>query len=474
MSSTKQPVTFLKGDTVGVETDYRDALPVNMYAVAKPLFGADGYMIQDYGLSQFATVSALSRGGFYNDRFSNHFRAQGTDFIEVDEAGVVNVLGAITGTSPVTLDYSFNTQAILAGNRFYLYASGSGFNEVTIPATPAFENPIDFVWVDNYYFFTNGESLYHTEILDETVIDNTSIGVAQFMPDDAKGLGKTQDNKVIVFGRYSTEYFINDGSDEFAFTRVQNRAIKIGIVSTHGKVEVGNNWYILGGRRDEAVSLHVLGVGQAERVATREIEKIIGTYTEPELVNASIETYELDKYRFIRVNLPNHTLVYNETVSKQVGPEYAWSIMKSDVNGNTPYSGIFGVFDSRISSWIVGDRTRSTLAKMDNTVATQYDEIAEWILYTPFLYLENMSIDEFEIETISGFTSSNDATVFISLTYNGVTYGHEWTEDYGMINEYNKRFIVRRLGYVSDWVGIKLRGATRSRMAFSRGFISYG
>ena len=64
--------------------------------------------------------------------------------------------------------------------------------------------------------------------------------------------------------------------------------------------------------------------------------------------------------------------------------------------------------------------------------------------------------------------------MFVSLTYDGVSYGTEYIEEYGMINEYGKRFIVRRLGYVRDWFGMKLRGASRSRMAFARGFIEHG
>ncbi len=83
-------------------------------------------------------------------------------------------------------------------------------------------------------------------------------------------------------------------------------------------------------------------------------------------------------------------------------------------------------------------------------------------------------IDELEIETVSGFTPVEESTVFISLTYNGITYGKEWTLAYGNLGEYGKRFIAYRLGYINDWFSLKLRGATQSRMAFSRGFITYG
>ena len=42
--------------------------------------------------------------------------------------------------------------------------------------------------------------------------------------------------------------------------------------------------------------------------------------------------------------------------------------------------------------------------------------------------------------------------------------GKEESETYGAQKDYDKRLIYRRLGYVGDYVGFKLRGATKSRM----------
>jgi len=471
---------FIKGDRIAnsLETDYRDALPVNMYAVPKKMFGADGYMIEAYGITSVGDATTPSRGGFFNDRFNNQFRVHGNDFIEVDENGVVNVLGAVTGyfpqtntIPPVTMDYSFNTQAVLANNRFYLYDTTNGFVEVL---DPELGQPIDFVWVDGFYFFTDGEDLYHTLLSDETAIDPTDFGVAQFMPDGSLGLGKTRDNKVIVFGRYSTEYFYNDGTDDFAFSRIASRAVKKGIVSTHCKAELGGSWYILGGGREEALSVYVLGAGSEQKVSTREIEKILAQYNDEDLVDASMEAYTKDGISFVQFNLPNETLIFNETAAKALSYEDAWSIYKSDTQGDTPYRGIHGTFDTRIGDWVFGDRTEGNIGRLDETVATHYGAIVEWILFSPFTYLETASIDQFEIETVPGHTTTNDATVFLSLSYDGVFTGSEETVEYGMMNEYGKRFIRYRLGYVRDWFTMRLRGTSRSRVAFCRGFIKYG
>jgi len=157
-----------------------------------------------------------------------------------------------------------------------------------------------------------------------------------------------------------------------------------------------------------------------------------------------------------------------------VGLPFAWSIWKSDVEGDTPYRAIHFAFDPRLALWTVGDKQDGRIGYLDVTVATQYDAIVEWLLFTPFLFIENQSINSLEIETIPGFTGSDDATVFISLTYDGITYGQENTRLYGRPNDYGQRFTAYRLGYVRDWFGLKLRGASLSRMAFARGLIDHG
>ena len=50
-------------------------------------------------------------------------------------------------------------------------------------------DPIDGVWVDSYYFLTDGEYIYHTDITDETSIDPLKYATAEFMPDPSLGLG---------------------------------------------------------------------------------------------------------------------------------------------------------------------------------------------------------------------------------------------------------------------------------------------
>lgn len=466
-----QILNLIKGDKAGSETDYRDALPTNMVAVIKEIFGVRGYMIQYPGLTFLGDGGDPCRGGIWNERFKELYRVHGESFLSVDKDGNTNTLGSISGSSTVSLPYSFNTQAIIGGGNYYLYDSTNGFRQVTDTDVG---NPIDATWINGYYFFTDGEFIYHTDIGDEESIDPLKFSTSEFSPDPTLGVAKTQDNKVAVFNRYSVEYFRDVASDNFAFTRIEQRAIKIGIVGTHCKCEMGARFYILGGRKEESVSCHSVAVGSSEKIATREIDQIIGQYTEEELSNSVVECYAEDGNNYVVYHLPNETLLFNETVAKKSGIEQAWTRLGSGIETYTTYRGIHYVNDARLGKWTLGDKTDGSIGVLDEKEATQYGNISEWTLFTPFTYLETTSIDELEVETLPGFNDKGDATVFLSLTYEGVAYGNQETILYGQPGNYTQRFIVRRLGYVRDWFSFRLRGATRSRMAFSRMFITYG
>jgi hypothetical protein len=467
---TTTPVNLIKGDKISVETDYRDALPVNMYAVERDILGAKGYMLCYPGLTELGIGIGLDRGAVYNERLTNQYRVSGTKLISVDTAGTTAELGTISGSLQAAMPYSFNTQAVIADSKMWLYSPAGGFNEVT---DADLGNPIDGVWVDGYYFLTDGEYIYHTDIDDESSIDPLKFATAEYSPDPSLGLGLTQDNKVIVFGRYSTEYFINRATANFAFQRVPTRAQKIGIVATHAKCEVAGNWYITGGYKEDAVSVYILSIGTSTKVSTREVEKILAQYTEPELADMRMESRMEDDISFVLIHLPNETLCFNASIAKSFGKQFAWTILKTDVDGDITYRAINGVFDARSAKWIYGDKQSNLIGQLDNTVFTHYDNMVEWLLYAPFVKLERASIDEIELETIPGHTTLEDAKVAISLTYNGLTYGTEYFMNYGSPSDYGQRFIGRRFGYVSDWVGFKFRGATKSRMSFALFQLTY-
>ncbi|MBL4613246.1 MAG: hypothetical protein JKY91_05825, partial [Emcibacter sp.] len=172
-------VSLIKGEHVDSNTDYRDSLPVNMYAIPREILGAKGYMINFYGLKDFAVGKGIDRGGLWvsRDGFQNHYRVSGTDFISVSATGEITVLGTIPGTKQVSITYSFNNVAIVGDGKLYYYNPTDGFRQLT---DPDIGSPIDIVWVDGFFFLTDGQKIYHSDSIDEESYLNVAQGDPQF------------------------------------------------------------------------------------------------------------------------------------------------------------------------------------------------------------------------------------------------------------------------------------------------------
>ena len=459
-------IPLIKGDKVDSKVDYRDALPVNMTAINHPIKGAAGYMYQWPGLSLFADGVGVDRGARWVSAsgIDGHYRVSGDSLVKVVGDGSIVNLGAISGSDQARIAYSFNNVAIVANNKLFYYNPTSGLREITDPDVG---DPVDIVWADGYFILTDGEEIYHSDILDEESYSPLNFTNPQFRPDPAYGLGINEDNELIVYGQKTTEYYTNQGLDNFTYARIGLKAMKQGILGTHCKTELNGRWYCVSRREETSPCVTVVQGGGSKRISSREIDKVLASYTDDQLSSSTMDAFERDAVRYVMIHMPDKTVLFNENIADNMGPSMAWSILKSDVLGDNTYRGRNFVRSSDVSQWVCGDKQDGSIGLLDDAIATHYSEIAECLLFTPFVKLETLSVDEIEIETIAGFAPENDATVFISNTYEGVIYNKEWTQLYGQNLEYNKRFIVRRLGYASDYISWKIRVASRSRVSFA-------
>jgi len=460
-------IPMLKGDKIGSNTDYRDGLLTNMYAVKRDILGANGYLMSFYGLSGFAEGGGVDRGGKWVSRegLEGHYRLSGTDFIKIDEYGLITVLGTVAGSDQASIDFSFNNVAVVAGGKLFYYNPTAGFRQMT---DTDIGNPIDIVWVDGYFFLTDGETIYHSNILNEEQYEPLAFANAEFMPDSSRGLGRTEENEVLVFGEFSKQSFINVGATPFAFQTIPRKNQKIGILGVHCKKELNGKWYTLSRRENTAPSFHIISIGTEQSISTRETDVILQSYTDDELSTSTVDAFIDGNVTFIMFHLPSHTLVFNESVAETFGLESSWSILKTDTTGDLTYRGRNIVRDPRNGKWLIGDKRDGSVGEIDRTICTHYGAMVEWLIHTPAVMLETGSINKLEIETIPGVSPDNDATVFISMSQDMRANSMEYSKEYGMNNQFGLRFIVRRLGYVRSWVTFRLRGVSRSRMAFSK------
>lgn len=457
-------IPIIKGDKT-VATDYVDAVPVNMYAVAKDILGSKGYLISHDGIEQVGTGQGADRGALYNDRMGRSFRISGQKLIDVSPY-LVTVIGDISGTDQVSIAYSFNSMMIVADGKAWRY-DGTTLAQL---ADPDLGRPIDVCWVDNYYFFTDGEYIYHTDADDETAIDPLKYATSEISPDPTKAVGRTQDNLVIVFNRYSTEYFINQANEFFAFSRLNQKAVATGIVGTHCWCEMAGNIYMLGGRKEESPSIHVLGSGNTVSISTRTIDSILAKYSEYELSLAILEARVSDRDKFLYVHLPDDVLLFNASIAEVFGVDYAWSVLKT---GQEKWSAVNVIYDPIFNQWICGDKSSSKIGGFINSAA-QYDEAQHSEFYTPLISgVETASIDSLEINTVGGY-GENPVNLFVSTTRNGTDYSLEWSKEATAPLYYNKRYIINRLGYVRHNIGFKFRSFSKDKLNVCGLKIIYG
>lgn len=463
----KLQLTLLKGDKVR-NAVYREQLPVNMIAQAKEAFNSKGFMTQFFGITDLFDGQGIDRGAIYVTRvgFVGHYRVSGNSLIKINSDSAT-VIGDIPGDEQVSMAYSFNNLAIVADNKLFYYNPVDGLRQIQ---DPQIGEPIDIAWADSYFILTDGENIYHSTLVDEEEFDPLDFGTAEFIPDPSLGLAVNESDELVVFGQISTEIFTNTGGDNFAYTRIKQKAQKIGIISTHSKVEWNGAWFTLARRYETSPSFYILTIGAAKKIANVEVERILADYDEEELKNTTIDTYDIDGHSFIQFNLSRHTFVYNQTIAATFGNDSAWTIARSG-DYDKPYRGVNIIRDPNLTEWVCGDKYDSKIGLMTSDIPTQYGQAQEWEMATPFVMLESLSIDQLSIETLPGFAPDNDATVAMSITYDGLTYSRERWQMYGKNYDYKQRFIIKRLGYVEDWCGFRFRGKTKSKMSFADFYI---
>jgi len=459
-------IPLIKGDAVDDNVDYRDALPVNMTAINHPIKGAQGYMYQWFGLSLFADGEGVDRGARWVSRsdFQGHYRVSGNSFIKVNSNGSTTVLGVVPGSEQIRIAFSFNNIAIVADGNLYYYNPDDGFRQIV---DPEIGSPIDIVWADGVFILTDGEIIYHSDITNEEEYLVLDFATAEFRPDVTYGLGINEDNELIAFGENTTEYYTNQGKQNFQYARISLKALKLGILGTHCKTEKSATWFVVGRREESSPGIYIVQGGGSKRISSREVDKILDETSDGGLRSVTMDSIIVDAINYVIIHLPNQVLLYNQNIGDALGTNVAWTILRSDVSGTKIYRGKNFVRSSDTSKWIGGDKRGGNIGFLDPSVATHYGDIAEWLLFTPLVNMETRSVDVLELETIPGVAPDEDATLFLSQTVDGKVWSNEEVELYAENLDYDQRFYIRGLGYVRRFIAYRFRGASRSRMSFA-------
>ena len=145
-----------------------------------------------------------------------------------------------------------------------------------------------------------------------------------------------------------------------------------------------------------------------------------------------------------------------------------WSVLKSDVKGDKPWRCRNGVYDPRISKWVYGDSINSNIGILDDSSPDQYGEQVEGIFYTQIIPMENVSIGKISMQHLPGRGPSGiNPTCLFSISFDGLTYGKEYTIPMGRRADYQRRFEIDRVGYIRNYFSLKFRLVNSAPTAFS-------
>jgi len=331
-----------------------------------------GQLVTTRGASTRTQGPGTDRGGFaFKDQM---YRVMGGRLVRVAPDAVITDLGAIGGIVAARFAQSFDRLAIAADGRLYLY--GTSLTEVT---DPDLGQALDVTWLDGYFITTDGEYIVVTELNDPTAIDPLKYGSAEADPDPVTGLLAHRE-ELVVFGRYSIQFFQNVGSSGFPFRAVKGATIPQGCVSPHAKAKVAGTFAFVGSGKDEPLGLFIAGQGSATRVSDNTIDALLNAEADPSTI--SMETRQFGDEQHLIVHLSECSVALSMRGSQEAG-DGLWHVLRTGGGAYRPRNAVW----CYNRHW-VGDVSGSALGVLDNDLTAHFGQEAGWSFDAGLIYGE--------------------------------------------------------------------------------------
>lgn len=454
-------IPILNGIYTDNGPDIRISYPVNMAPVAQTSGVSGGYLRPADGIVAFGTGPGIDRGAIEWNGVC--YRVMGTSLVSVSAAGVVTTLGTIPGADTVSMDYSFDRLAIAANGGLY-YWNGTTLTQVTDPDLGVV---LDVIWIDGYFMTTDGENLVVTELSDPTQVNPLKYGSAEVDPDPVVGVLKLR-NEAYAVGRHTIEVFDNVGGDFFPFARIDGAQIPKGAIGTHACAVIANSIAFLGSGRNEAPSVYIGANATPIKIATREIDQLLATYTETQLAAVLMETKVEKGQEQLWIHLPDRTLVYDVNTSKQL-QQPVWYTLTSTLDGFSQYvaRNLVWAYDK----WIAGHPASAAIGVLDSTVSSQYGAIVRWEFGTLVVYNESKGVifHELELVALTGRVALGvNPQISTSYSLDGMTWSQDKWISVGSIGDRTKRLCWLQQGFLRNMRMQRFRGDTQAHVSFAR------
>jgi len=456
-------IPVINGTLTDSAAEFRTSYPVNLVPVPKPQGISQGYLKTADGMIEFARSiysEARDRGAINWNGIC--YRVIGDWLTRVNEDQTIDYLGQVVddGKRSVMVN-GFDRLAISSGGNLYYWSQSLGLVQVTDLDLGLV---LDVVWAAGYYLTTDGEFIVQTDLNDPLSINPLKYGSSEASPDPINSLLYLR-NELVAINRYTSEFFDNVGGTGFAWQRVEGAMVPKGSIGTHASCYFLDSFAFVGGGYNEAISVWIGGQGQAVKVATREIETQLAGYTQAQLAAIFVEQRCDRMHEFLYIHLPDKTLVYDAAASRAVN-DPVWHILVSGAEGELPYRA--RNFVQCYGKWLFGDNQSLVIGYLTDRDARQFGDTVPWQFDTQIVYNEGRGalFNELELVRLPGRQSVNpidgpantDATVFYSYTDNGLQWSNPQSSLKTRPGMTDARTCWRRLGRMSQWRGIRLRG----------------
>lgn len=455
-------VPILSGVYADATSQLRAALPRNRVPVPTASGISNGYLGPGIGIDTFASGPGKDRGGINWNGVM--YRVMGDQLVRVMALGDVTTLGSVGDDGkPVSLDYSFDRLSI-ASNGALFYWDGAALTQVTDPDLGVV---LDQMFIGGYFMTTDGMNLVVTDLDDPTSVNPLKYGSSEVDPDPIVAIKRVR-NEATALNRYTVEVFQNVGGDLFPFQRIDGATIQKGCIGTHACCLFAESIAFLGSGRNEAPSVYLALSGNAQKLATREIETILAGYTEAELSRAVVESKSDKAHQHLLIHLIDQTLVFDAAATAALG-EPVWFSLASSIAGNASFRGRFHVWC--YDRWIVGDTIKSQLGEIVGNKSTHYGDVVGWEFGIPIIYSEGTGaiIHELELVALPGDAAfGDDPVIWTSYSLDGQKWSQERRTNAGKAGQTEQRICWRRQGHFRNWRIQKFRGTSDAHLSVVR------
>ncbi|KUY74585.1 hypothetical protein WI25_01545 [Burkholderia cepacia] len=386
-------IPISSGTYTDAGAEFRTSYPRNLVPVMKSTGISKMFLRSAEGLTRFdvaaPTLAGRDRGGINWQGVC--YRVIGTNFVSVSASGAVTVLGQLPDDGkPVAMAYGYPNQGIgiVAANTLWFWtvqkpdgtSGGIGLRQCTDTNVGA---PIDLIWMAGYFVMTDGTDAYVTQLANQFTINSQLYGNSSNQQDSLYGIWKFR-NELYLGNRYQIPVLDNVGGTGFPFQENVGATIQKGVIGPYAKTLTSQGFAFVGGAPGEAPSVWLsVGMGIATKIAAREVEMILGQYTDQQLYTATLEYRAEKEQQFIYLHVPDYTLVY-DVAGSQVAQQPLWFLLDSSMDGNGAWRAWHPVYC--YGKFLVGDKYDQRIGFIDSTTAAQYGTNARWQFDTIFAY----------------------------------------------------------------------------------------